>query len=98
MKLAILASLMLVASATPALAHRENIGERSNREAYRDVYRHKHRHHYHYHYHVPRHRHCHWHGDGTWHCHRHRKYGGHHGHADHHTHSHWAPFLQIEIH
>jgi hypothetical protein len=96
MKLAILASLMLVASATPALAHRENIGERSNREAYRDVYRHKHRHHYHYH--VPRHRHCHWHGDGTWHCHRHRKYGGHHGHADHHTHSHWAPFLQIEIH
>ena len=96
MKLAIIASLMLVASATPALAHRENIGERSNREAYRDVYRHKHRHHYHYH--VPRHRHCHWHGDGTWHCHRHRKYGGHHGHADHHTHSHWAPFLQIEIH
>ena len=96
MKLAILASLMLVASATPALAHRENIGERSNREAYRDVYRHKHSHHYHYH--VPRHRHCHWHGDGTWHCHRHRKYGGHHGHADHHTHSHWAPFLQIEIH
>ena len=96
MKLALAALMMLVASATPALAHRENIGERSNREAYRDVYRHKHGHHHHYH--IPKHRHGHWHGDGTWHYHRHRKHGNHHGHADHHTHGHWAPFLKIEIH
>jgi hypothetical protein len=87
--------MLLLTGATPALAHTESIGDRSNREAYRDVYRHKHRHH---HYHAPRHRHGHWHGDGTWHYHRHRKHGNHHGHVDHHTHSHWAPIFQIEIH
>jgi len=94
MRVAILSTLMLIASASPALAHHESIGDRSNRRAYRDVYIEKHYHH------PPRHRHYHWHGDGSYHYHPHRKHGNHHrGHHEYRYHRHpRVPFLNIEIH